>query len=329
MSQFLQLKSQADQEDAAMRQCFQISQDAHANRDYGMANSYSEQGHIHRANRDALRAQLAALRQSKKQRNNNPTNSSQRSKTNGKRSKQTIQTKARQNYAENDIFAKRVFTNDIKNGILFVVQSLSKIITRLRRLQRTVVPETPVVFPDAAEEVLLVQTEAERISERYDEIAIHGHAVQRHGEHITEQQIDARVIFGEDPITGTTNDAFRKDAFGNPLPHKYSKNATKFTSKDALVKAEEYVKNSQVYKDDVDTVNLTGGNRIVIQNIKLEDVFGVAYKDQVFGKTRLGSKNNPIGVVETDFTDGTLRAVFIKNANDEWCLETMFPDPVN
>ncbi len=68
--------------------------------------------------------------------------------------------------------------------------------------------------------------------------------MQRHGKHITEQQLDERAMYGKDPVTGTTDDAFRKDASGNSLPHNYGKDATKFTSKESLVKAEVYVKNS-------------------------------------------------------------------------------------
>jgi len=52
-------------------------------------------------------------------------------------------------------------------------------------------------------------------------------------------------MYGIDPMTGTTDDAFRKNASGNPLPHNYSKDATKFTSKEALVKTEDYIQDSQ------------------------------------------------------------------------------------
>lgn len=75
----------------------------------------------------------------------------------------------------------------------------------------------------------LAKAEAERIAKRYDEIAKNGHPVQRHGEHITEQQFDDRAMYGIDPITGTTDDAFNKFPDGTPKPHNAGKNATKFT----------------------------------------------------------------------------------------------------
>ncbi len=169
----------------------------------------------------------------------------------------------------------------------------------------------------------------EAIEKQYNEIAKKGHSVQRHGTEVTERQLDARVIEGKDPITGTTDDAFRKDASGNPLPHRSSKDATKFTSKEALVKVDTYVKNSKVYRDTLAETQRLGEPDFVVKDIKLEDVFEPGYKKQVFGKTRIGSKNNPVGTTATDFTDGTLKAIFVKNSNGDWILETAFPVPKN
>ena len=169
--------------------------------------------------------------------------------------------------------------------------------------------------------------EAERVGARYGELKAEGHAVDRHGEQVTERQLDERAVEGKDPITGTTDDAIKKNADGTPKLHNYGKDATKFKSKEALIKAEEYVKNSKAYKDELDEATLNGGSKIVIKDIKLEDVYGANYKNEVFGKTRVGSKNNPTGVTETDFTDGTIRAVFEKDTSGKWSLETIFPEP--
>ncbi len=168
----------------------------------------------------------------------------------------------------------------------------------------------------------------EAIEKQYDEIANNGgHTVQRHGTEVTERQLDARAIEGKDPITGTTDDAFRKDASGNALPHLTNKNATKFTSKESLVKAEKYVKNTQEYKDAIKIAEQSGKRDAVVKNIKLEDVFGSDYKKQVFGKTRLGTKNNPTGASLTDFTDGTIKAVFQKDSKGNWNAYTIYAEP--
>lgn len=134
-------------------------------------------------------------------------------------------------------------------------------------------------------------------------------------------------MFGKDPITGTTDDAFRKDASGNPLPHNYGKDATKFTSKESLVKAEIYLGNSVEYKNALSAADSSGETFFKVENIKLEDVYGADYKSSVFGKTRTGTKNNPIGTIPTDFTDGTIYAFFTKDATGKWNLETMYAKP--
>ena len=134
-------------------------------------------------------------------------------------------------------------------------------------------------------------------------------------------------MHGKDPITGTTDDAFNKFPDGTPKPHNAGKNATKFTSKESLVKAEDYARSSRKYKDAIAQAEIVGDNYVTVKGIKLEDVYGVKYKDAVFGKTRLGSKSHSIGSVETDFTDGALTAKFKKNSSGNWNLDTMFPEP--
>ncbi len=174
-----------------------------------------------------------------------------------------------------------------------------------------------------------IAKEAAQINTKYDEISQNGHAVQRHGEAITEPQLNERAMHGKDPITGTTDDAFREDSAGNPLPHRTSKDATKFNSKEALVKANDYVRSSKEYKDSLAEAERLNEPDFVVKDIKLEDIYGTDYKDQVFGKTRTGTKNNPTGSVETDFTDGTIKAVYVKDSKGNWILETAFPVPKN
>lgn len=178
-------------------------------------------------------------------------------------------------------------------------------------------------------EAQIAKEEAARISKRYSELEKEGHAPARHGEHITEQQLDDRAIRGFDPITGTTDDAFRKNADGTPKKHNYGGDATKFVSKEDLVKSENYIKNTQQYKDALDEAKRLSEPDFVVNDIKLEDIFGSNYKDSVFGKTRTGTKNHPTGSIPTDFTDGTIKAVFKKDASGNWNLDTMFPKTKN
>jgi len=136
-------------------------------------------------------------------------------------------------------------------------------------------------------------------------------------------------MYGKDPITGTTDDAYLKNVDGTPKKHSYGKDATKFVNKESFVKTEYYIRNSQQFKDKISIVNNTGDDAFAIEGIKLEDILGADYKNQVFGKTRIGTKNNPIGTSATDFTDGTAKAVFRKDVSGNWNLHSMYPEPKN
>lgn len=171
------------------------------------------------------------------------------------------------------------------------------------------------------------QVEKERVDAAYDKMAQNGHAVQRHGEAITQQQLTDRAVRGFDPVTGTTDDAYNKKADGTPKEHLAGRHATKFSSKAAMVKAEETIRASQAFKDKLDEANRLGATTLAVTDTKLQDALGADYKSKVTGVTRLGSKNNPTGSQATDFTDGTIRAVYRKDASGNWNVHTMFPEP--
>jgi hypothetical protein len=172
------------------------------------------------------------------------------------------------------------------------------------------------------------EKEAERIAKKYTDIAANGHTVQRHGEAITEQQLKDRAVNGFDPATGTTDDAYNKNPDGSPREHNYGRHATKFESKEALVKVDEAIRKSQTYKDELKEAIKQNASVFAVKDKKLEDALGKDYKKMVSGVTREGSKNNPTGnTTATDFTDGTIRAVYKKDASGNWNIETMFPEP--
>lgn len=139
--------------------------------------------------------------------------------------------------------------------------------------------------------------------------------------------MDDRAAKGIDPASGTNDDAYAKFPDGTPKPHNAGKDATKFTSKEAFVNADEYIKGTSEYKNALAAVEKSGDKNFAVKGIGLEDIYGAKYKDQVFGKTRIGSKKNPVGTTETNFTDGTVTAVFKKDASGNWNLHIMYPEP--
>jgi hypothetical protein len=171
------------------------------------------------------------------------------------------------------------------------------------------------------------EIEKKRIDDAYDELAKNGHAVQRHGEAITQQQLEDRAVKGFDPVTGSTDDGYHKNADGTPKKHLSGRDATKFASKEAMVKAAEAVKKNPDYKKELEAAEKAGSSRFSVETTKLEDALGKDYKKQVAGVTRLGSKNHPTGSQPTDFTDGSVTAVFEKDAKGNWNTLTMYPNP--
>ncbi len=160
----------------------------------------------------------------------------------------------------------------IGDGGKIVLKSEKKVIAEtVEKLVRSGVEK------EAAEKIAKEEVEKlvkEAVEKQYDEIAKTGHPVQRHGEHISEQQLDDRAMYGKDPITGTTDDAYIKNADGTQKKHSYGKDATKFVGKDSLVQADNYIKNSQQFKDKLLAASSNGDDVFAVEGIKLEDVFG-------------------------------------------------------
>ncbi|GAA3629228.1 hypothetical protein GCM10022223_53470 [Kineosporia mesophila] len=162
---------------------------------------------------------------------------------------------------------------------------------------------------------------------RIVELRRQGHAPQRHGAQITDQQLTDRALWGKDPITGTTTDG----ATGGI--HNYNRNATKFTTDTALVDADTYLRSSEEFKTQERNAAVTLDPRVQV-NVPLQQVFGANYHHHIHGIQRTGSKNKPTGdppgsqqPITIDFTDGTLFALYRKNAAGEYQLITMFPRP--
>ncbi|MCU0563277.1 MAG: hypothetical protein MUC77_09000 [Chromatiaceae bacterium] len=158
------------------------------------------------------------------------------------------------------------------------------------------------------------------VAARMAELAAQGHGPQRHEGQISEQQLEDRVVHGIDPVSGTTTDAFTGQ------PHKVGRHATKINSPEAFVQAEQELTDSAAFAAETAAAEAAGDDWAVVE-MPLEQIFGPSYKDQVSGKTRLGSKNHPTGTQPTAFTDGTMTGVYKKSDTGQWALHTLYPEP--
>jgi hypothetical protein len=109
--------------------------------------------------------------------------------------------------------------------------------------------------------------------------------------------------------------------------HKTGKHATQITSEASYVKAEGYVRNTNEFKANAKVADSMGEDRLVMDGVSLENIYGASYKNHVFGKTRVGSAKNPTGSIDTDFTNGTITAVYKKDTSGQWNLLTLYPNP--
>lgn len=157
---------------------------------------------------------------------------------------------------------------------------------------------------------------------KFDDLKAQGHGPQRHEGDVTTKQLEERCMKGIDPMTGTTTDGVTSKT------HKYSRNATKVNTPEDYVKAEEYLKNSNEYKDKVKYADAIGKKQVVLEETKLKDIYGDSYSSKVDGRTRIGSAKNPQGSNVTEFSDESKMIGVYRKADDgTWNLLTMYPDP--
>ena len=161
------------------------------------------------------------------------------------------------------------------------------------------------------------------VTKRMEELAAQGHGPQRHGADITLDQLIDRAVNGIDPITGTVYDAYRKNPDGTKALHAVGRNATRFTSDEAFIRAEKTVRESPIYE----RAKSSSQDGYFQVDMPASEVFGQNYLDHFEGATRLGSRNNPAGWESTDFTNATVRARYNIDLNGRVNLITIYPEP--
>ncbi len=115
-----------------------------------------------------------------------------------------------------------------------------------------------------------------------------GHGPQRHGPAVTEDQLTDRALRGIDPMTGSTTDG------ESGRRHKCGREATKFTSEEAFVKAYDAITASQAFRDARQQDEATGMGHIRAE-IPLASVYGPDYRQHVRGVRRNGTRAHPTG----------------------------------
>lgn len=128
-------------------------------------------------------------------------------------------------------------------------------------------------------------------------------------------------------MTGSTTDG------ESGRRHKCGREATKFTSEEAFVKAYDAITASQAFRDARQQDEATGMGHIRAE-IPLASVYGPDYRQHVRGVRRNGTRAHPTGdppgsapPTMVDFTDGTVFAAFWQDTAGVYRLRTMYPRP--
>lgn len=147
-----------------------------------------------------------------------------------------------------------------------------------------------------------------------------GHALDRHGGQVTDQQLKDRLLLGHDPITGSTAD------WEHPHEHRCGQHATAFTSDTALVYAEMRVYDSPQAQAKRRTAEQSGLQSFKVR-VPAVEALGPDFRDSLRGWTRLGPPDQPTGVARTHFPDTTqILVMYRRPSGGSWAADTCYPD---
>jgi hypothetical protein len=157
------------------------------------------------------------------------------------------------------------------------------------------------------------------IAARADWLRRGGHAVDRHGGHVTDQQLQDRAWHNHDPLTGNTSD------WEHVGEHHCGREATAFTSDAALMYAEMRVHDRPEVQARLREEEQAGGVEFKVA-VPAASVLGSNFRDHLRGYSRVGSVKHPTGATATHFPHNTQIAVMYRRAPaGDWVAYTCYP----
>lgn len=159
------------------------------------------------------------------------------------------------------------------------------------------------------------------VSRRFADLSSQGHGPQRHEGAVTRAMLEARVLRGIDPMTGTRIDG---ETGGR---HRAPRAASRFTTPEAFVAAETYVRSTPEYRAArhaalFDPAYQRGSFEVAV---RIEDALGRNLLASVEGVIRVGPRSGPEPLAAMDFDGGLVIARFRLAADGEPHLVTMLP----
>jgi hypothetical protein len=159
------------------------------------------------------------------------------------------------------------------------------------------------------------------VSRRFADLSTQGHGPQRHEGAVTRAMLEARVLRGIDPMTGTRVDG---ETGGR---HRAPSTASRFTTPEAFVAAETYVRSTPAYRSARDAALFDPAYQrgFFEVAIPIEDALGRNLLAEVEGVVRTGPRSSIVPLGTVNFDGGLVIARFRIAADGEPRLITMFP----
>ena len=159
------------------------------------------------------------------------------------------------------------------------------------------------------------------VSRRFADLSTQGHGPQRHEGAVTRAMLEARVLRGIDPMTGTRVDG---ETGGR---HRAPSAASRFTTPEAFVAAETYVRSTPAYRSARDAAVFDPAYQrgFFEVAIPIEDALGRNLLAEVEGVVRTGPPSSTVPLGTVNFDGGLVIARFRIAADGEPRLITMFP----
>jgi SPP1 gp7 family putative phage head morphogenesis protein len=144
------------------------------------------------------------------------------------------------------------------------------------------------------------------VSRRFADLSTQGHGPKRHEGAVTRAMLEARVLRGIDPMTGTRVDG------ETGRPHFSAYAASRCTTPEAFVAAESFVRRSPDYRAARDAALFDPAYHRGYFEVALpiDDVLVRDLLTSVEGIVRIGPRRAPQGVATMDFEDGLVIAQF-------------------
>jgi hypothetical protein len=157
----------------------------------------------------------------------------------------------------------------------------------------------------------------------YLDLEKQGHGPQRHDGEVTTEALRERLENGIEPMTGKRKDGVRIGK--NHRPPK--REAIRFKTPQDLIAAEKAIRGSNDFQNKLNAARANGDKLFTVDKFPLDQALGPNYLSKVEGIGWIDPENKLLGTRPTNFTSGSVIAIFKIGANGEIKLHTMYANP--